>query len=341
MKVLIIGNFGYTNELFGGQTIKTRHIYELYKEKLGERNVLYFDVDALSKNKLLIFSLLSDLGKVTEIVVVPGKRVLKTIFPFIAKLNRVFEKKIWIFAVGGWLDEYIGENIKVLKHLKRVDAIFVESRTLKSSLKQKFHLKNVVAFPNFRMHDFSHVSINSPDVFRLVFMARVDVDKGILTLFRLMKYVQENPDKFSKKITLDIYGPIDNQFEPQFIAGLRELKNIHYKGVVELDMVFETLNQYDVTLLPTFYEGEGFPGTIIDSYIAGIPVIVSNWKNLPEFVDHGKSGFVYDLEDFDKLVDYVRFLANNDHELVLMKDGAKIKSLSYSADIAWKIIKAN
>ena len=45
-------------------------------------------------------------------------------------------------------------------------------------------------------------------------------------------------------------------------------------------------------LFPTYYEGEGFAGTLIDAMAAGVPVIASDWKYNKEIVEDGKTGII-------------------------------------------------
>ena len=55
-------------------------------------------------------------------------------------------------------------------------------------------------------------------------------------------------------------------------------------------------------MFPTFYEGEGFAGTLIDAFSAGVPVIASDWRYNTEIVEHEKNGLVCAYGDVDSLV---------------------------------------
>ena len=90
-------------------------------------------------------------------------------------------------------------------------------------------------------------------------------------------------------------------------------------------------------VLLTKYEGEGFPGSILDAYISGIPVIVTNWKFLPEFVDEGKTGFV--VNNANDFIDKVIRLSEDNELLLDMKKAALEKSSNYSAESAWEVLK--
>lgn len=51
--------------------------------------------------------------------------------------------------------------------------------------------------------------------------------------------------------------------------------------------VYEELNNYDIMLLPTRWEGEGVSGALIESKMAGITAIVSDWHVNSETVRDG------------------------------------------------------
>ena len=50
---------------------------------------------------------------------------------------------------------------------------------------------------------------------------------------------------------------------------------------------------YYMLLFPTHFTTEGIPGTIIDSYAAGVPVIASKWDGFNDVIDNGVTGIGY------------------------------------------------
>ena len=118
-----------------------------------------------------------------------------------------------------------------------------------------------------------------------------------------------------------------------------QFNNVFYHGHLEPSEIYSKLENYDVLILPTFFPDEGFPGSILDAYISGIPVVVSNWKDLPSFVDHGKTGFVFDLNNNIEFYNYIIKLYENPTLLANMKQKAFDKSKEYSSESAWKILK--
>src|SRR5699024_967340 len=159
----------------------------------------------------------------------------------------------------------------------------------------------------------------------------------MLYLILLMIYKKNN--KYNKSIIIDFYGPIEKKDNVYFEDNISKYNFIFYKGIVEPANIHATLGNYDLLLLPTRHEGEGFPGTILDAYISGVPVIVSEWKFLPEFVEQGKTGYVYKLGDNQSFYNKIVELYNNPTNLLKLKKNAHHKSFEYSENKAWSIIK--
>ena len=85
-------------------------------------------------------------------------------------------------------------------------------------------------------------------------------------------------------------------------------------------------------IFPTYYQGEGFPGAILDSYISGIPVIASNWKYNSEIVKEEQTGKLFLCQDVDDLVAKLKTLLNNPELLYKMKKNCLSEAKKYDAD---------
>lgn len=338
-KVLVLGYFGYITSQTDGQTIKTRNIYELLKYK--NKNIFivnYFDTESFKKNKLLIFKMVWMILFSYKLVYVPAVNNLKYIFPFIYVICKIKRIDILYFVVGGWLADYLENKNFYIFLLSKIRGIFTESEQLKSLLIKKYKFNNVTVFQNFRIHSFIPSFHQHKDDFKIVFMARINRMKGIDTIFRLAERIENQYGKYHQ-IIIDFWGPIEQKDEVFFRKKIEEFTFINYKGILDPEQIYATLTTYDLSLLPTRYITEGFPGTILDSYISGIPVIVSNWKYASEFVEQGKTGFIFDLDKEDEFYYYVDKLYKNRNVLLEMKQNAFKKSQMYSSESAWLIIQ--
>lgn len=338
-KVLVLGHLGLKNNSFDGQTIKTRNIYELLKSKNEEIGTIdYFDTQSFKSDILSPFKLLWKLLKCNKLIYLPAHNNLKYLFPLIYLISRLNRIEILYFIVGGWLDEYLQSKRLHVSLLYNIRGIFSESKQLQQNLIDHYKFKNVLTFPNFRIHAFKPTFNHNIGTLKIVFLARIFRLKGIDTIFRMAEHIQ-NTSNYKHKYTIDFYGSIEKIDEDYFREQIKRFEFISYKGVLEQDRIYQKLSEYDLLILPTRYPGEGFPGTIMDAYISGIPVIVSNWKYLSEFVDHGKSGFLFDLTKEEELFNYIDKLYRHRELLFEMKKNAFKKSISYSSGSAWNIIK--
>ena len=84
----------------------------------------------------------------------------------------------------------------------------------------------------------------------------------------------------SKQIaTLDIYGPVEDDYKEELFSLIESSQNnCKYCGIIDSSKSVEALKSYFALLFPTHWKHEGIPGTIIDAFSAGIPVIARKWQ---------------------------------------------------------------
>ena len=132
--------------------------------------------------------------------------------------------------------------------------------------------------------------------------------------------VSVNTDLGVQAFSLDIYGQVDGAQLEWFESLQTKFPSyIRYDGLVPFDKSVDVLKDYFALLFPTYYEVEGFAGTLIDAYSAGVPVIASDWKYNAELVNENV-GFVYPTEDQRAFVDNLKAMAV-DSTLLLCKNG--------------------
>lgn len=337
--VLVLGYFGYVTNQLDGQTIKTRNIYELLKLKEEDIGVVEcFDTQCFRQSKLNLIKMFIAIMNCRKLVYLPAHSNLKYLFPLIYILTKIKKIDIMYLVVGGWLTEYL-QNKKIhVFFLKRIKGVFTETTSLKENLENTFSLENVHWFPNFRNQSFLPEFKSESTRLKVVFMARINQMKGLDTVFHLADYCIKN--NLSSMIHIDFYGPIENSEYKYFTNRVQLHSNIKYVGVIQPDLIYSTLAKYDLLILPTKYYTEGFPGSILDAYISGIPVVVTNWKHAHEFVQDGITGFIVPFENGEQqFIDSIISLYEDRSLLNRMKQNAYQKSKEYSSDRAWEIIE--
>lgn len=335
-KVLVLGYFGYRSNQLDGQTIKTRNIMRLLQENIGP--VDWFDTQDIRVRKVSLFKMFWKIGKCDTLIYIPAQANLKFFFPFIYLLSCVARVRIHYFIVGGWLYEMAGHLPLHRFMLKRICGIHSETNLLKENLTQGFGFGNVDVFPNFRFFDFEHEECRWHEGLRLVFMARIRKEKGLGAIFSLGDFIERKG--LQDKIIIDFYGPLFIEDEDYFLKGVERYPFMNYRGLLSPEQIYRILQHYDALLLPTRYFTEGLPGSVVDAYISGIPVIVTKWQYADEFVQNNETGIIIPFNDGQaELNQAVCELLTDPEKLLDMKRKALRKSRDFSAETAWSLMK--
>jgi glycosyltransferase involved in cell wall biosynthesis len=211
---------------------------------------------------------------------------------------------------------------------------------MKNALEKEYGFKNVDVFPNFRINSFKPTPHHEDGRLRLVFMARVIKMKGLDLIFELGNKIIDKG--LQNNITIDFYGPQQNEDGDieYFNSNIEHYSFMKYYGPLEPSEIYVTLEQYDAMLLPTHFYTEGLPGSILDAYISGIPVIVTKWKHATEFVIDGETGIIIPFDDEGTaLFDAVMKMLNNTDLLLDMKKQSNKKAYDFSSERAWLLIQ--
>ena len=334
--VLVFGYFGYVNNQLDGQTVKTRAIYNLVKDK-ADVEVSFADTQEFRHNPKSIFRFFRDMTRCTTLLWLPAHNNLKYLFPVIWLCSKIFRYDIIYIVVGGWLSKFLEHLSFHRRYLKKIKAVLLENELAKTELNTKFDFKNLDVIPNFREPTPKPKHNEDSKVLRIVFMARINKMKGLDTIAQIAQRLDNN------SITIDFYGPIHDADEYYFKSELiNRYSFINYRGVLQPEQIYPVLSKYDVMLFPTHYFTEGFPGSIMDAYRSAVPVIATNWKHAQEFIINGESGFIVSFEDpADEMIAIIEKLTNNRELLYYMKDCAYRESLKYTPDAAWEVLKKN
>lgn len=337
--ISVIGHFGKGKTLLNGQTVKTKIVTDELCKQFGDVEVIKFDTaggrSALSKAP---FQCLSALKKTKNVIIFPAHNGLRVYAPLLS-LFRIFFKgrKLHYVVIGGWLPEFLKKRQRLSKRLKTFDAIYVETNTMKRALEeQKF--TNISVMPNCK-----NLKILKPEdlvyptgePYKLCTFSRVMKEKGIEDAVNAVKEVNEEAGKII--YTLDIYGQVDSA-QVQWFENLQTTfpHYVNYKGVVDYDKSVDVLKNCFALLFPTLYYTEGIPGTIIDAYAAGIPVICSRWESFADIVDDHVTGGGYEYQNQEQFVEILRSL--NSEQFYKMKVNCLQKAEKYIPSIALEFL---
>jgi glycosyltransferase involved in cell wall biosynthesis len=298
-KVGVCGHFGKNLNLLNGQTIKTKILTKELQEFFGTDKVQTLDTHGWKKNPIsLIINCINLISKCENVIILPANNGLKVLVPLFTFLNKIFCRKLHYVVIGGWLSELLKTNFKLKKKLKQFSGIYVETNKMIKSL-QGIGLNNIYLLPNFKdlkILEEMDLIYNTKPPYKLCTFSRVMKEKGIEDAIKVVTKINM---MYKKTIyTLDIYGPIEQEYNSKFLKLQKEFPVfIEYKGIVPYNYTTQILKDYFALLFPTHFYTEGIPGTIIDAYAAGVPVISSRWENFDDIIDDFETGIGFEFED--------------------------------------------
>lgn len=339
----VIGHFGEGKNLLNGQTIKTKIVTQELQNQIGKEQVLKFDTGGGWKTLLKApAQVLSALKRSENILIFPAYNGLRVYTPLLKFFNRFFKRKLHYIVIGGWLPEFLKEKKELSKELKTFNGIYVETNAMREALiKQGF--QNVFIMSNCKKLNIlteSELIYPADEPYKLCTFSRVMKEKGIAEAVKAVKAVNEELGKIV--FELDIYGQIEcdqTEWFEELNASFPEY--IHYKGLIPYDCSVAVLKSYTALLFPTFYEGEGFAGTIIDSFAAGVPVISSDWKYNAEIVQPHINGMLFETKNQTALVKNLRYIYENIGQFNKMKKNCIHEAEKYRPSNAMKPLLDN
>jgi glycosyltransferase involved in cell wall biosynthesis len=337
MKIVLIGNF---KKNINGQSIRTKNVLQL----LEENGYIVNKFDSASKIKFIVSApkLLYSIFISEGVIVLLGRNGIIYLLPLLSIIAKIFKKQIILIAIGGWLDNLIESSYCARFFVRMCNHVLPQTKRLQESLKTKLKKSNIVYFPNFRINnnkEFSareHVCKNISE-FRVVFHARVSKEKGVPLLFKLAEKIEAEE---IKDVTIDLYGPIQDDYRNEFFESLKKIKIVNYCGIVDSTKINSILAQYNLSILPTCYFGEGFPGSILDAYNSRVPVLTTRWLDIPDYVLEGKTGFLCEPNSIDSLSKVFFEIYENRIELIEMENSILEYSRQFNASNAYSIINS-
>ena len=341
-KVCVIGHFGFGHTLLNGQTIKTK-IMAAELEKTLPKNVVNIDTHGGVKSLLKApFHCLKALRQCENVVILPAHKGVRIYAPLLVFLRRFFRaRKLHYAVVGGWLPKLLDAHKGLRRSLRRFDCLYAETSTLKRALTERgFH--NVEILPNCKeltIVDPATVTGEASEPYRLCTFSRVMRDPGIEDAVTAVKAVNETAGR--TVYSLDIYGQVDRGQIEWFDELQKQFPDyVTYGGEVPFDRSVEALQPYFALLFPTRFYTEGIPGTIIDAYAAGVPVVSARWESFADMIDDGKTGIGYTFGNVEELTAVLTACAEHPQTVLDMKPTCLEKAEAYLPHQAIQVLLA-
>ncbi len=339
-KIAIIGHFGADGLVADGQTVKTNILTQELEQVFSTDQVTRISTFGWKKRAIRLFS---EAVKATlecdDVILMTDAGGIK-VFPWLLLLANFRKKsKLHYVVVGGWLVHTLKKHRFLSACLKRFNSIFVETNAMKNGL-ESLGFTNLYIMRNCkRLSPLTDEEMPRlfDEPYKLCLFSRIMKEKGVEEAIDSVAVVNEY---FGRAVfSLDIYGQVDDKqiawFE-KLSTGFPE--GVKYCGVAPFDKSVEILKSYFALLFPTKFYTEGVPGTIIDSYAAGVPVISSEWENFADVIDNGTTGITYSFERPQLLCQILIDIADEPSKILQMKSNCLKKVEEYLPDNALNVL---
>ncbi len=304
-----------------GDSVKNKYFIDRFKDVYDKVYII-----GINKESWHLFLLPFDIIKlIITAILHPKSRIVISSNSWEAnKIIRALKlfgmlRRSYFWVVGGAFHQMVGKKFKVSLYQK-LKAIYVQSPRMVQVMEQK-GFTNVFFVPNSKQIDYypTITEKKTDDVVRFVFLSRVHPDKGCGQIVDCAKKLNENG--YENKYSIDFYGKLNDTYKNEFMESIKSLDNVNYKGFLDLskNYGYDELSQYDVMLFPTWWYGEGFPGIVIDAYIAGLPIIASDW-NFNADVVTDETGVIVPTRDENRLYDEMLNFVMGKYDLPTMKN---------------------
>ncbi len=240
------------------------------------------------------------------------------------------------WVVGGAFPQLVKEGRFKADVFNYVSLNLVQCRDMIDQLKDA-GINNGKYVSNFKRidyyPDFEHaLKLRQQEkLIRFVFLSRVHPAKGCDYIVQAVKNL--NASGYQGRFIVDFYGKFDKAYQEGFLKSIESIGNIAYKGMLNLKepQGYDVLATYHAMLFPTFHPSEGFAGIFIDAFIAGLPVLASDWAYNSEIIENGRLGVIYPTHDVAALEQTMKDCIDGKTDLAQMARNAREKAPKYEA----------
>lgn len=197
-------------------------------------------------------------------------------------------------SVIGALEAWIWNNKKVYKY---IDVVISPSAFLAGKISNNPQLKEKINV----LHNFTDITALSDFEKKdyILYFGRYSKEKGIETL---LKVADELPDY---KFIFAGSGPLEDE--------VNKRANIENKGFQSGEKLVQLISEARLTVVPSEWY-ENCPFTVIESQMYGTPVLGADIGGIPELIEKGKTGELFESGNADDLKEKTeRFMTIGDN----------------------------
>ncbi|MBC8062652.1 MAG: glycosyltransferase family 4 protein [Clostridiaceae bacterium] len=220
---------------------------------------------------------------------------------------------------------------RIIKIYDLVDYFVAPSAFLRLKLIEfGFDEKKVIHIPTFI--DTSKIDAKYAHDSYILYLGRLNKEKGVEYAIKAMKYIED------KSLILKVVGEAsDGEMENiQNIITSNNLNNVEllgFKSGKDLDLL---ISNAKFLVVPSIWY-DNMPNVLLEAFAHGKPAIASNFGSLPEVVDDGINGLLFEPKNALDLADKINLLNSNSELIIEYGKNAREKAEKYyNSDLHYK-----
>ncbi len=190
------------------------------------------------------------------------------------------------------------------KGLKNAQCIFFQNQANREFFKiKKVVCKNDNLLPGsgVNIEKFKYIEYPTEETTNIVFVGRIIEDKGVYELAQVAKTLSDRKD-----IKFTVVGDVEYGSENPF----DKLSNVECVGYHKNIIPF--IEKANAIILPSYHEG--MANVLLEGAACGRPILASNIAGCKETFDEGISGFGFEKQNIDSLLEVVTRFCELDNE---------------------------
>jgi len=193
-------------------------------------------------------------------------------------------------------------NYLTKKYHNKIDKYVAVSRFIKNKfIEYGFPEDKIVYIPNFVDTDSFRVSDNDNGYF--LFIGRLSKEKGLETLVSAFAKLKSK----SHRLLIAGNGPLREQLEK--IISIYNLANVKLMGFLETKELNQAIQNCTCVIVPSECY-ENCPLAVLESFANGKPVIGARIGGIPELIENGTDGLLFESGNADDLAEKMAHLAS-------------------------------
>ena len=224
--------------------------------------------------------------------------------------------------------------VRIQKYLidNKPDLVTAPSKFLINKLKENGLFEDIKAIKlplGIRLNDNERIE-KDYDVIDILYVGNLSRHKGVHILIRAFREIKQN------NIRLHIVGKGKDAEEFKKLAG--DDPRIKFYGFVPEEKLRELYRTANVVVVPSIWY-ENSPVVIYESFISCTPVIGSKIGGIPELVEDGYNGLLFEAGDSTQLRKVLEYLVTDECTLKRLEQGAGESIKKYDMDRHIKLLR--